>query len=81
MLHRFRNRRRHSGPPRRCRLRFQGYDILIFMIGQDDIEKLVSKLENRVRSLNEGSCMDAVNLLSMVPCHLKCRVQANQRAG
>ncbi|XP_010549283.1 PREDICTED: probable pre-mRNA-splicing factor ATP-dependent RNA helicase DEAH4 isoform X2 [Tarenaya hassleriana] len=35
-------------------------DILIFMTGQDDIEKLVSKLEEKVRSLEEGSCMDAV---------------------
>uniref|UniRef100_A0A2N9FSE1 RNA helicase n=1 Tax=Fagus sylvatica TaxID=28930 RepID=A0A2N9FSE1_FAGSY len=37
-------------------------DVLIFMTGQDDIEKLVSKLEDRVRSLEEGSCMDAVIL-------------------
>ncbi|WZZ45797.1 hypothetical protein YC2023_042056 [Brassica napus] len=35
-------------------------DILIFMTGQDDIEKLVSKLEEKVRSLAEGSCMDAI---------------------
>ncbi|KAJ9169495.1 hypothetical protein P3X46_017682 [Hevea brasiliensis] len=35
-------------------------DILIFMTGQDDIEKLVSKLEDRVQSLEEGSCMDAI---------------------
>ncbi|GMH27675.1 hypothetical protein Nepgr_029518 [Nepenthes gracilis] len=37
-------------------------DVLIFMTGQDDIEKLVSKLEERVRSLEEGSCMDAIIL-------------------
>ncbi|XP_050207141.1 probable pre-mRNA-splicing factor ATP-dependent RNA helicase DEAH4 [Mercurialis annua] len=37
-------------------------DILIFMTGQDDIEKLVAKLEDRVRSLEEGSCMDAIIL-------------------
>ncbi|KAI8526885.1 hypothetical protein RHMOL_Rhmol12G0033800 [Rhododendron molle] len=37
-------------------------DILIFMTGQDDIEKLVKKLEERVQSLEEGSCMDAVIL-------------------
>ncbi|KAJ7950546.1 putative ATP-dependent RNA helicase [Quillaja saponaria] len=37
-------------------------DVLIFMTGQDDIEKLVSKLEDKVRSLEEGSCMDAVIL-------------------
>jgi ATP-dependent RNA helicase DHX8/PRP22 len=35
-------------------------DILIFMTGQDDIEKLVSRLEEKVRSLAEGSCMDAI---------------------
>jgi len=27
---------------------------------QDDIEKLVSKMEEKVRALNEGSCMDAI---------------------
>ncbi|KAH0991877.1 hypothetical protein GBA52_003360 [Prunus armeniaca] len=37
-------------------------DVLIFMTGQDDIDKLVSKLEDRVRSLEEGSCMDAIIL-------------------
>lgn len=37
-------------------------DVLIFMTGQDDIEKLVSKLEDKVRSLDEGSCMDAIIL-------------------
>ncbi|KAF8390610.1 hypothetical protein HHK36_025137 [Tetracentron sinense] len=37
-------------------------DVLIFMTGQDDIEKLVSKLEERVKSLEEGSCMDAIIL-------------------
>ncbi|XP_030459920.1 probable pre-mRNA-splicing factor ATP-dependent RNA helicase DEAH4 [Syzygium oleosum] len=37
-------------------------DVLIFMTGQDDIEKLVSKLEDEVRSLEEGSCMDAIIL-------------------
>ncbi|KAL9423718.1 hypothetical protein AB3S75_035744 [Citrus x aurantiifolia] len=37
-------------------------DMLIFMTGQDDIEKLVSKLEDKIRSLDEGSCMDAVIL-------------------
>ncbi|OMP00221.1 hypothetical protein COLO4_12821 [Corchorus olitorius] len=29
---------------------------------EDDIEKLVSKLEDKVRSLAEGSCMDAIIL-------------------
>ncbi|KAL4364375.1 hypothetical protein GQ457_04G008520 [Hibiscus cannabinus] len=37
-------------------------DILIFMTGQDDIEKLVSKLEDKVQSLEEGSCLDALIL-------------------
>ncbi|KAK2634797.1 hypothetical protein Ddye_029589 [Dipteronia dyeriana] len=37
-------------------------DVLIFLTGQDDIEKLVSMLEDRVRSLQEGSCMDAIIL-------------------
>ncbi|KAJ7942323.1 putative ATP-dependent RNA helicase [Quillaja saponaria] len=32
------------------------------MTGPDDIEKLVSKLEDKVRSLEEGSCMDDVIL-------------------
>ncbi|XP_048428080.1 probable pre-mRNA-splicing factor ATP-dependent RNA helicase DEAH4 isoform X1 [Pyrus x bretschneideri] len=37
-------------------------DVLIFMTGQDEIDKLVLKLEERVRSLEEGSCMDAIIL-------------------
>ncbi|KAI4340652.1 hypothetical protein MLD38_025465 [Melastoma candidum] len=37
-------------------------DVLIFLTGQDDIEKLVSKLEDRIQSLEEGSCMDAIVL-------------------
>ncbi|PHU02971.1 hypothetical protein BC332_28222 [Capsicum chinense] len=37
-------------------------DILIFLTGQDDIEKLVLKLEEKVQSLEEGSCMDALIL-------------------
>ncbi|XP_065874215.1 probable pre-mRNA-splicing factor ATP-dependent RNA helicase DEAH4 isoform X2 [Euphorbia lathyris] len=37
-------------------------DVLIFMTGQDDIEKLVSKLEDRVQNLEEGSCLDAIIL-------------------
>ncbi|WCJ38716.1 RNA helicase family protein [Euphorbia peplus] len=37
-------------------------DVLIFMTGQDDIDKLVSKLEDRVQSLEEGSCLDAIIL-------------------
>ncbi|KAK4790187.1 hypothetical protein SAY86_017491 [Trapa natans] len=37
-------------------------DVLIFMTGQDDIEKLVDKLRDKVQSLEEGSCMDAIVL-------------------
>ncbi|KAK9188726.1 hypothetical protein WN944_020131 [Citrus x changshan-huyou] len=50
-------------------------DVLIFMTGQDDIEKLVSKLEDKIRSLDEGSCMDAV----ILPLHgsLPPEMQAN----
>ncbi|CAH8349750.1 unnamed protein product [Eruca vesicaria subsp. sativa] len=51
-------------------------DILIFMTGQDDIEKLVSKLEERVRSLAEGSCMDAIiyPLHGSLPPEMQVRV-------
>ncbi|KAF0897298.1 hypothetical protein E2562_035582 [Oryza meyeriana var. granulata] len=37
-------------------------DVLIFMTGKDDIDKMVSKLEERIQNLEEGSCMDAVVL-------------------
>ncbi|KAI3880903.1 hypothetical protein MKX03_032728 [Papaver bracteatum] len=37
-------------------------DVLIFMTGQDDIDKCVKKLEERIQSLEEGCCMDAVIL-------------------
>nr|GEX99983.1 probable pre-mRNA-splicing factor ATP-dependent RNA helicase DEAH4 [Tanacetum cinerariifolium] len=37
-------------------------DIFIFMTGQDDIEKLVSSLEEKIQNLEVGSCMDAVVL-------------------
>ncbi|CAL5338183.1 unnamed protein product [Camellia sinensis] len=51
-------------------------DVLIFMTGQDDIEKLVKKLEERVQSLEEGSCMDAVilPLHGSLPPELQVRV-------
>eukprot|EP00261_Vitis_vinifera_P036203 XP_019077446.1 PREDICTED: probable pre-mRNA-splicing factor ATP-dependent RNA helicase DEAH4 isoform X3 [Vitis vinifera] len=51
-------------------------DVLIFMTGQDDIEKLVVKLEERVRSLEEGSCMDAIilPLHGSLPPELQVRV-------
>ncbi|KAF4404815.1 hypothetical protein G4B88_006201 [Cannabis sativa] len=45
-------------------------DILVFMTGQDDIDKLVSKLEDKIRSLEEGSCMD-VRVFSPPPAN--CR--------
>ncbi|KAF3788561.1 putative pre-mRNA-splicing factor ATP-dependent RNA helicase [Nymphaea thermarum] len=37
-------------------------DILLFMTGQDDIDKAVKKLEERVTTMEEGSCMDAIIL-------------------
>ncbi|PKA66118.1 putative pre-mRNA-splicing factor ATP-dependent RNA helicase [Apostasia shenzhenica] len=37
-------------------------DILIFMTGQDDIDKMVKKLEERIQNFEEGSCMDALVL-------------------
>lgn len=42
---------------------------------QDDIEKLVAKLEERVLSLEEGCCMDAI----ILPLHgsLPPEMQAN----
>ncbi|GJV41850.1 hypothetical protein Tco_1420290 [Tanacetum coccineum] len=48
---------------------------LIFMTGQDDIEKLVSRLEEKIQSLEDGSCMDAV----VLPLHgsLPPEMQAN----
>lgn len=51
-------------------------DILIFMTGQEDIEKLVKKLEDRVRSLEEGSVLDAViyPLHGSLPPELQVRV-------
>lgn len=35
---------------------------LIYGLRQDDIEKLVSKLEDKVQTLEEGSCTDAIIL-------------------
>ncbi|THU45793.1 hypothetical protein C4D60_Mb02t21730 [Musa balbisiana] len=35
-------------------------DVLIFMTGQDDIDKMVFKLEEKIQNLEEGSCMDAI---------------------
>ncbi|KAM0907296.1 hypothetical protein ACQ4PT_016222 [Festuca glaucescens] len=37
-------------------------DVLIFMTGKDDIDKMVSKLEERIQNLEEGSCIDALVL-------------------
>lgn len=51
-------------------------DVLIFMTGQDDIEKLIKKLEERVQNLEEGSCMDAIilPLHGSLPPELQVRV-------
>lgn len=37
-------------------------DVLIFMTGQDDIEKMVSKMEEKIQNFEEDSCMDALIL-------------------
>ncbi|XP_042373079.1 probable pre-mRNA-splicing factor ATP-dependent RNA helicase DEAH4 isoform X1 [Zingiber officinale] len=37
-------------------------DVLIFMTGQDDIDKMVSRLEDSIQKLEEGSCVDAIVL-------------------
>ncbi|KAI3896670.1 hypothetical protein MKW92_019239 [Papaver armeniacum] len=37
-------------------------DVLIFMTGQDDIDKCVKKLEEGIQSLEAGCCMDALIL-------------------
>ncbi|KAJ8464317.1 hypothetical protein OPV22_026869 [Ensete ventricosum] len=51
-------------------------DVLIFMTGQDDIDKMVFKLEERIQNLEEGSCMDAVvfPLHGSLPPELQIRV-------
>ncbi|KAH9303077.1 hypothetical protein KI387_014660, partial [Taxus chinensis] len=51
-------------------------DILLFLTGQDDIDKTVSKLEDRIQSLEEGSCMDAIilPLHGSLPPELQVRV-------
>ncbi|KAK8933842.1 putative pre-mRNA-splicing factor ATP-dependent RNA helicase [Platanthera zijinensis] len=51
-------------------------DILIFMTGQDDIDKMVSKLEEKIQNLDEGSCMDALvlPLHGTLPPELQVRV-------
>ncbi|CAA7396407.1 unnamed protein product [Spirodela intermedia] len=51
-------------------------DILIFMTGKDDIDKMVKKLEERIMDLEEGSCMDALvlPLHGSLPPELQVRV-------
>ncbi|VAH94346.1 unnamed protein product [Triticum turgidum subsp. durum] len=46
-------------------------DVLIFMTGKDDIDKMVSKLEERIQNLEEGSCMDALVLPLHATNHFK----------
>ncbi|KAL2632504.1 hypothetical protein R1flu_003983 [Riccia fluitans] len=51
-------------------------DILLFMTGQDEIEKTLLKLEEEVRNLEEGSCMDVVilPLYGSLPPEMQARV-------
>ncbi|XP_020588625.1 probable pre-mRNA-splicing factor ATP-dependent RNA helicase DEAH4 isoform X2 [Phalaenopsis equestris] len=51
-------------------------DILIFMTGKDDIDKMVSKLEEKIQNLDEGSCMDAqvLSLHGSLPPEMQVRV-------
>ncbi|KAL5998195.1 hypothetical protein ACLOJK_009133 [Asimina triloba] len=49
-----------------CEIKPPG-DVLIFMTGQDDIDKMVEKLEDKIQSLEEGSCTDAVRVFSPAP--------------
>ncbi|XP_020106356.1 probable pre-mRNA-splicing factor ATP-dependent RNA helicase DEAH4 [Ananas comosus] len=53
-------------------------DILIFMTGKDDIDKMVSKLEERIQNLEEGSCLDALvlPLHGSLPPEMQVRVFA-----
>eukprot|EP00850_Spirogloea_muscicola_P002320 SM000009S23449 [mRNA] locus=s9:45710:49660:- [translate_table: standard] len=37
-------------------------DILLFMTGQDEIEKTIKKVQDKISSLQEGECMDALIL-------------------
>jgi ATP-dependent RNA helicase DHX8/PRP22 len=48
------------------------------MTGKDDIDKMVSKLEERIQNLEEGSCMDALvlPLHGSLPPELQVRVFA-----
>lgn len=51
-------------------------DILLFLTGQDEIQKAVSKLEERIRLLEEGSCMDTIilPLHASLPPEMQVRV-------
>ncbi|CAM6103349.1 unnamed protein product [Calypogeia fissa] len=53
-------------------------DILMFMTGQEEIEKAVTKLEDGVRVLEEGSCMDVIilPLYGSLPPEMQARVFA-----
>ncbi|EPS72232.1 hypothetical protein M569_02527, partial [Genlisea aurea] len=37
-------------------------DVLIFMTGKDEIDRFIKKLEDKIKDLEEGSCMDAIIL-------------------
>ncbi|KAJ7514129.1 hypothetical protein O6H91_23G029200 [Diphasiastrum complanatum] len=51
-------------------------DILLFMTGQEEIEKAISKLEEKIKDLEEGVCMDAIllPLHASLPPELQARV-------
>eukprot|EP00897_Mesotaenium_endlicherianum_P008574 jgi/Mesen1/7745/ME000407S06973 len=58
-------------------------DILVFLTGQDEIDKAVRKTEEAIGSLEEGACMDAVllPLHASLPPELQARVFAPVAAG
>lgn len=51
-------------------------DILLFLTGQDEIEKAILKIEEKIRLLEEGSCMDAIilPLHASLPPEMQVRV-------
>ncbi|XP_073395276.1 probable pre-mRNA-splicing factor ATP-dependent RNA helicase DEAH4 [Physcomitrium patens] len=50
-------------------------DILVFLTGQDEIEKVLKMLEERVLMLEEGSCLDAI----ILPLHASLAPEVQAR--